>query len=190
VVEGFNINTFNSLGVSVSAFTGSFAAIPGISIVPNATPVDFEVPGNSNIPQRIRLAFDIVFTNASLAAFPATGDTEKILTTSLRIGGTVFSGSQVSTVFELVAGADPYFTNIDPTQNNVFYLSQDIRIFTATPGQNNVPVTGGPSFNTDSVAGAFNYIQQLITFLNTNFSNPTGSDPFMSILPPGKCTFR
>src|SRR2546430_6249272 len=54
--------------------------------------------------------------------------------------GNKVPGTDASTLFELVAGADPYFTNVDPTQNNVFYLSQDLRVFTSTPGQNTIPV--------------------------------------------------
>ena len=73
-------------------------------------------------------------------------------------------GSDTSTKFELVAGADPYFTNIDPAQDNVFYLSQDLRVFTATPASTARPVPGGPAFTTDSVAGAYSYIQHCCHF--------------------------
>jgi hypothetical protein len=45
-----------------------------------------------------------------------------------------------------------------------------------------VPVAGGPVFSTDSIAGGFTYVQNLLTFLNANFSNP-GLDPFNTILP-------
>jgi len=92
-------------------------------------------------------------------------------------------GTDASTEFELVAGADPYFTNIDPTQDNVFYLSQDLRVFTATPKVNTTPVAGGPSFDNDNPDGAFTYVQQLLDFLNNNFNDPAGTDPFNSILP-------
>ena len=106
---------------------------------------------NPQAPQRIRVPFDITFSPASLAYFPASGSETYELDASLTISGTKVLGSDASTQFELVAGADPYFTNIDPTQNNVFYLSQDLRVFTAMPGQNNVPVPGGPTFASDSV---------------------------------------
>jgi hypothetical protein len=92
-------------------------------------------------------------------------------------------GSDASTLFELVAGSDPYFTNIDPAQNNVFYLSPDLRVFTATPGQNSNPIAGAPAFGNDNVAGAFTYIQQLLTWLNANYSDLTGADPFNTLLP-------
>jgi hypothetical protein len=92
-------------------------------------------------------------------------------------------GTDASTQFELVAGANPYFTNIDPTQDNVFYLSQDLRVFTATPALNGTPIPGGPAFGNDNPDGAFTYIQQLLDFLNNNFNDPAGPDPFNSILP-------
>ena len=49
----------------------------------------------------------------------------------------------------MTAGADPYFTNIDPSQNNVFWLSQDLRVFKATPAKYSllravsIPTKGG-----------------------------------------------
>src|SRR4029077_7252851 len=39
------------------------------------------------------------------------------------------------------------------------------------------PVAGGPAM-TDSIAGAYTYVQQLIAWLNQNFSDPAGADPF------------
>jgi hypothetical protein len=183
VVEGFSMNSFNALGVTLPAPTGPFANLAGISISPNPD-IDFENAANPSAPQRIRVPYDITFTNASLAAdFPAAGSQAYELDASLTINGTKVPGSDASAQFELVAGADPYFTNIDPTQNNVFYLSQDLRVFTATPGLNSNPVQGGPAFPTDSVAGAFNYVQQVLAWLNTNYSDPTGTDPFTTILP-------
>jgi len=191
VVEGFNKNTFDSLGVtlpSVTAdFTGAFAAINGISISRSATPIDYE-NSNPKAAQRIRISYDITFTDASQlnTIFPASGDVEQDLNASAKIGGNLINSSQATTVFELIAGADPYFTNIDPTQNNVYYLSQDVRVFTATyfPGQNNVPVAGGPTLLSDDVTGAFNYIQALIPYLNNHFNNPSSDpDPFTTILP-------
>ncbi len=183
VVEEFSMNSFNALGVTIPQPTGSFANIPGITISRSGTPIDFENPGNPNAPQRIRVAYDVRFTSTSLGTFPGAGASTKELDAFLSIGGVVVSGSNASTIFELVAGADPYFTNVDPSQNNVFYLSQDLRVFTAVPGQNGVPVSAGPAFGPDSTAGAFSYIQQLLTHLNSTYSDPTGTDPFQTVLP-------
>jgi hypothetical protein len=186
IVEGFNVNTFNSLGVTVNSFAGAFKTFPGVSISRNSPSVVVEIPSNPTLPQRIRIGFDITFTQATLNApqFPAASANLPLeLDTSLLSGGQKLRGSDAATICELTGGEDPYFTNIDPTQNNVFYLSQDLRVFTATPGLNGVPVAGGPAFGSDTPSGAFTYVQNLLTFLNTNFGSPAGPDPFTTILP-------
>lgn len=185
VIEGFSINRFNALGVTVPAFTGAFAGIPGVTITRSSTPVDFENPSQPNRLQRIRIAFDITFSSASLVAFPDAGKDPKVMELDGRISvnGVTPPNATCATIFELTAGADPYFTNIDPSQNNVFWLSQDLRVFTAVPGKNNVPVAGGPTFAADSTPGAFTYITQLVGYLNNNFADPAGIDPFASLLP-------
>jgi hypothetical protein len=182
VIEGFSRNSFNALGITVSALTGSFTTLAGITITPNPD-IDFENATNPQTPQRIRIPYDITFAHSALTDFPSSGSQIYDLNASLNFNGTHIRGSDASTQFELVAGADPYFTNIDPSQNNVFYLSQDLRIFTATPGQNSNPIPGAPAFTNDSINGAFSYIQQLLTWLNINYSNPNGTDPFNTILP-------
>jgi hypothetical protein len=185
VLEGFSLNAFNALGIDIPGPTGSFANLPGITIARSGSPIDFENPGTPNAPQRIRIAYDVTFTNATLAAFPnpGSGPATRQLDAFATVGGNTLTAANASTVFELVAGADPYFTNIDPAQDNVFWLSQDLRVFTATPGQNNVPVAGGPTFGSDNANGAFTYIQALLGHLNANFSDPGGTDPFNSLLP-------
>jgi hypothetical protein len=187
VVEGFSESSFNALGVTVSPFTGSFATLLGVTITQNPN-VDYENAASPLAPQRIRIPFDVTFSTTSLSDFPATGSAQYDLATFLTIDGTKVPGSDAATKFELVAGADPYFTNVDttpgdPNQNNVTHLSQDLRVFAATPAQSSLPVVGGPQFNTDSVAGAFTYIQQPLTFLNTNYNDPNSTDPFTTILP-------
>lgn len=183
VIEGFCINQFNALGVTVPAFTGAFAAMPGVSITRSATPIDFENPAQPGRLQRIRIAFDITFTSASLSQFP-TGNAKVLeLDGRITVSGATPTGATCATIFELTAGADPYFTNIDPAQNNVFWLSQDVRVFKAVPGKNNVPLTGGPTFASDDLPGAFGYIKQLLGYLNTHFNDPSGIDPFSTLLP-------
>lgn len=185
IVEGFSVNSFNALGVTNAAFSGTFASLPGIQITRSALPMDLEDDANSAMPQRLRIAFDVRFTAATLAAFPAAGSAPANLTleSHLNSNGNVLPASNAATLFELVSGADPYFTDIDPAQGNEFWLSRDLRIFTAVPGQNNVPVPGGPVFASDSVGGAFTYIQQLLAHLNSDFSDPGGADPFATVLP-------
>src|SRR5271155_5140893 len=83
----------------------------------------------------------------------------EVLNAQVNRAGGPLPGASAITEFELVGGADPYFTNVDPTQDNVFWLSQDLRVFTATPGMNANPVPGAPSFGNDSIGGAYAYIQ-------------------------------
>src|SRR6185437_3126261 len=114
--------------------------------------------------------------------FPLSGSQTYELDAFIATDGNRVAGSDTSTLFELLAGADPYFTNIDPAQNNVYYLSQDLRVFTATPAERKTPVSGGPEFTNDNVIGAFNYIQQLVVWLNdpsNHFTDGT-NDPFAS----------
>ena len=118
----------------------------------------------------------------ALAEFPTSGSQTYALSAFLETDGNQVQASDSAALFELVAGADPYFTNIDPGQGNVFYLSQDLRVFTATPGKNATPVAGGP-FASDSIAGAFGYVHDLLAWLNLNFSNPSGPDPFSTVVP-------
>jgi hypothetical protein len=181
VIEGFSKNSFNALNVTVPKPTGAFANLPGVSISQNPD-IDFENGADPSAQQRIRIAFDITFTSAVLGSFPASGGQTYALAAFIATDGNKVAGSDASALFELVAGADPYFTNIDPAQNNVFYLSQDLRVFTATPGKNPVPVTGAPGFPSDSVAGAFSYIQSLLGWLNdpNNHFTDGSNDPFAS----------
>jgi hypothetical protein len=105
-----------------------------------------------------------------------------VLNAQATVGGNPLPGASAATEFELVGGADPYFTNVDPSQNNVFYLSQDLRVFMATPGLNATPVAGAPAFNTDTVAGAYSYIQSVLSWLNdpNNHFTDGANDPFAS----------
>ena len=183
VIEGLSANQFNALGVSVPAFTGAFAG--AATITRSALPIDFEDPSRPDRQQRIRIAYDITFSSSALTSFPDAGEDPILLELDGRItiNGSTPPNASAATIFELTAGADPYFTNIDPAQNNVFWLSQDLRVFTATPGQDDTPVNGGPAFGGDSPAGAFTYVTQLIDHLNATYADPEGVDPFDSLLP-------
>ena len=195
VVEGFSKQSFNALGVQVSAFTGTFFNLPGVTITPNPKGAQYESGVNDLTPQRIAIPFDITLSdspgNSFLDQFPMTDSATYGLSVSLNVGGNQVSGSSASTQFELLAGADPYFTNIGD-QGNLPYLSQDLRVFTATPGLKPVPIpiAGLPPL-TDSVTGAFDYIKSLLNHLNSNssFTNPNGTDPF-TIFPPRRTRVR
>jgi hypothetical protein len=184
VLEGFTIDqlSIDQPSPLTPVLSGAFSSLTGVTITPNSSGPEYELPSDLYTPQRIRFPFDIQFTLGALASFPNAGDppAEEVLNATMTIGAATVSAV---TLFELVAGADPYFTNVDPTQDNVFWLSQDLRVFSAAPGINNTPVPGGPTFGTDSVAGAYSYIQSLLTYLNTNYKNPSGTDPFAALLP-------
>ena len=95
------------------------------------------------------------------------------------------TGSQASTEFELIAGADPYFSNLDPSQDNQPYLSQDLRVFSAAPAINSVPFPGvhrlsAPTALTERTTTLRHCSA---TSMATAASlTPTGTDPF-SLLP-------
>ncbi|HEX6896271.1 MAG TPA: hypothetical protein VF146_13425, partial [Bryobacteraceae bacterium] len=66
--------------------------------------------------------------------------------------------------------------------SNAFYLSEDLRVFTVTPGINNAPIAGVPLLPADNTkfdsGAAYNYIQALLAVLNANNADATGADVF------------
>jgi hypothetical protein len=174
VLEGFNKQVLG--GTTPAAPFGPALAFPGISFPVDSLGTEYQRPGNQLVPQRVRFPYDVDFSQPSLLGFPPVGSERELeLDGVIAVAGRRFSAR---TDLEFVAGADPYFTNIDPAAENVFYPSQDLRVFTATPGLDPHPVVGGPALS-DSFAGAYAYVQQLITWLNQNFGDPAGADPFV-----------
>jgi hypothetical protein len=123
VVEGFSKNAFKTLGITV-ALDGSLTTAQGITVSPSATyAIDFEDPARPAASQRIRIPYDIKFTTTAAGDFSpvgSTGENELDLHAELQIGGQKVAASDAYAAFELVAGADPYFTNVEPKQGNVF----------------------------------------------------------------------
>ncbi|MBR0685067.1 hypothetical protein JQ594_04015 [Bradyrhizobium manausense] len=185
-IEGFSKSSFQSLGITVGSFAGSFFGLTGVAITPNPVGVQFESGINDLTPQRIEIAYDLHLDNALLAHFPASGENQFDLSVSLNASATgEVSGSQASMQFELIAGADPYFTNLNADHSNLPYLSQDLRVFTVTPALNATPIPGVPAL-ADNVSGAYAYIQNVLSRWNSStngFTNPNGPDPFTTILP-------
>ena len=195
VLEDFSPNTFQSFGVQIPVPTGPFANLPGVTITPSpATPGGtppapaipmFEDPAHPDTIQRIRFSFDIRFTNTLLTAvpspFPASGGNSYTLSGSIMINGSALPGapSTAATVFELVSGADPYFTNIDPTNlattcrgsARTCACSQWRRVSPPCPGDVNAPVF-------QASQSPWDYIQALLSYLN-------GSDAYTTPVPPG-----
>ncbi len=181
-------------------------AFGGVTAVPTATPpVIYYQSTNPRVPQQIVFAFDVKFANP-LGTFPASGETPAAVASSITV---LTKPLPAATEFFFLAGADPYFTNVvqdpaDPTQLTVPWLSEDLRVFTATPGaspasQYQFPVPGGPQFIENSTGvgdfdfnGAYSYIQALLLHLNQTYGDPSGVDPFLpgsTIIPQQQTEF-
>jgi hypothetical protein len=176
-LDGFAPNAV----VGRPTLSGAFAAVPGVTIqIGVALP---ELPSRLGTPQRILFSGIIEFAPSAINSvpnggiFPAVGAGEITLplTASATVNGQLF---QAVTLFNLVPGADPFFANF----NQNFYLSQDLRVFTVTPGLNNAPLAGlvlaAADNNNFDTNAAYQYIQTLIALLNKNNSVAGGPDPF------------
>lgn len=155
---------------------GPFANISGISLTAGSLQLEGSIP--SNQAQRVLIPYSVQFSGSSISAFPTAGNPaiQMPLQATITIGGISYGPE---TEFELGSGQDPYFQNINPQEDNAFYLSQDICVFTATPGTNTTPVASAP---VQFTAGPNKYIKDLLTYLNsqTAFTIPQTTDPFNS----------
>jgi hypothetical protein len=186
-LDDFSIDTFNSFNLAIPTPDGPFRHVSGVSIVPSpatpggpipAQPIPvYEDASNTSLIQRIRFSFDVVFASPLTTPFDGS---EYELTATFTTNGDVTpgAGSQDTVNFQLIAGADPYFSNIDPTDNAaVSYLSQDLRVFSVIKGASALPNdTSAPSF--DASQSAYDYIQSLLGYLN-------GSTAYTKPVPPG-----
>jgi len=174
VLEGFSIQ---QLGATKPVFSGAFLATSGVSIFLDASGAQYEDLGDLYTPQRILFPYNIIFEPSSLAAFPTSGagPAQELLIATVTFGTDSYSAEAL---FELVSGADPYFTNIDAAHNNVFYLSQDLRVFSAANGD--VPLPGGPAM---SNSDPYTFIQSLLGFLNSTTSYSTPGPDLLNALP-------
>lgn len=183
VVNGYSPNTVQS-ALPTLHLAGPFDNISGITLAPGT--LQPELMGKPNQVQRVLIPFSVQFSGASIGKFPKAGKPaiQTPLQATMTFGTT---GYAAETTFELGSGQDPYFQNINPNANNVFYLSQDLCIFTLTPGMN-PSVAGIPvSFATiDPTAQeptqASDFITKLLAHMNgdTTFTVPGSTDPFAS----------
>jgi hypothetical protein len=173
VLEGFSINELGSLQPTLS---GAFSTLTGVTVFMDAAGPAFEDPTDLYSPQRIRFPYDIIFNSTSLTAdFPSAGGAPNVDVLDAKI---TLSGSSLANaaLLELVAGADPYFSNVDPVTNQYFYLSQDLRVFTVAAGD--TPLPGGPTATSD----AYGTIQNILSFLNSSAAYTTpGPDPLNAL---------
>jgi hypothetical protein len=185
VLEGFTPATAAG---AVPQAAGAFT-LEGVQVAIGAAAP--ELPAEPNTPQRILYPCSVAFPAALIkpvaqgGIFPSPGAAaiDLPLSAAITVDGQLLTAT---TVFELAPGADPSFANFDADGDNVFYLSQDLRVFTVTPGINKTPIGGvalaaADDVNFDTAAG-FTYIQQLLAHLNDNFDDPAGTDPF-TLLP-------
>ncbi|MBV9196095.1 MAG: hypothetical protein JO168_18320 [Solirubrobacterales bacterium] len=176
-LDGFNQQVVGSTAPAPPSvpFAGASAALAEQGAIPQAL--------NQLVPQRILFPYDLHFTTDTEGAFPPFGETPVTVSSQMPLLGATFAAT---TALFFSAGRDPYFSNVNPSSENQAWLSQDLRVFTATPGVTSVPVAGGPTFGDDSVSGAYTYLGALLQFLNSHYGDPTGPDPFDptgSILP-------
>ncbi len=153
-----------------------------------------ELPSQTNTPQRILFPCGIEFPKSAIKSiagggvFPNPGQASFDLPLSALMSG-LGQPLSASMVFELTAGEDPSFANftsISTNADNVFYLSNDLRVFTVTPGVNTTPVAGvawpGTNFTSFDTASAYGYLKSLLNTLNGNSSfNSGASDPFTQL---------
>lgn len=150
--------------------SGSLADAGAVFIQETAIPEDNSQPTQT---QRILIPFTVVSIPAN--AFP-TGSTPTLLVLEAR--ATINNVAiDAEGVFELVAGANPYFSNFGGGADEQWWLSQDLRVFQAGP---NAPVT--PFVNWPASGSGYDYITALLGFLNDPSNGyTTGSDPFTTL---------
>jgi hypothetical protein len=183
VLEGFTPDAVAAAGLKPKIQV----SIDGVTVtVGVAQP---EIKSQTSTPQRVLFPCTISFSDAARATiseggvFPEPGTpptpTTVALISSVKIDGRLLSAE--STV-ELEPGSDPFFSNYEPSGQNPWYLSQDLRVFTVTPGVNSAPIdgialNGGDPHNWHTAAG-YAYIQALLTHLNTTYGDPASGDAF------------
>jgi hypothetical protein len=184
VLDGYTPNWIAG-ATPTFALASTFKApnVNGLSIAADPTTlVEYELggPGTAyaDTVQRIRFAYDITFS--SVSSFPAIGsEATYTLLANISIAGTTLA-LEPETIFQLLGGSDPYFTNVDSgNSQSVFYLSQDLRVFTVNAGD--APLSGAPAFSSDP----YGSIQSFLYYLNNTagYTNPypPGSDPLNAL---------
>ena len=207
-LDGFSPNQVgNFLPNIVGVNNGSSLGLDSI-IEPQES--NKELPSQLDTVQRILFPFQISFGPVSQHAvndpitpgiFPAAASPQIDILIVADIALTNLPQQPPFSAFgtiALLAGADPFFSNVTLEQNdndeNAWYLSSDLRVFTVCPGINATPINsssspgaptlspaGGDFTSFDSNAG-YQYITNLIGYFNGNFQPQTSFDPF-TLLP-------
>jgi hypothetical protein len=138
VYEGFQPREVGGGAAPLPSITFSIAGNPVATITASNPQVFFEAPNAAaDMPQRISIAYDIVFTDMS--AFPTSPGAETAVTTQVKlnytVGGTTVSATDQSfATLLLVNQPSPYMVDIDPNipppgPPNPYWLSTDTRVF-------------------------------------------------------------
>lgn len=198
VLEGYSPNQLPTTPPTVASLLfspGSVTATIGAPII--------EIQSLPDTPQRILYPCTVTFYAAAAHAsndpitpgvFPPAGSSPKART--IVAGINVDGGIEADSEVELTPGANPYFSNVVENPNgtgvNYWFLSEDLRVFTTTPGAlspGQRPINDGasPPFPASngtvrSAQSGYSYIQSLLAYLNTAYNNPSGTDPF-TLLP-------
>ncbi|HEY1763599.1 MAG TPA: S53 family serine peptidase [Opitutaceae bacterium] len=183
VLEGFTPNAVSAAGIkpTIVPSVGGITVTVGAAQPEIATALD--TPQRIYFPCSVSFAASAVKTIADGGIFPPPGSPPTptqvlLLAPSITIADQILPAAE--TTLMLDPGADPYFANF--ATNGYFYLSQDLRVFTVTPGVNSAPIDsialGAPDNTTWNAGGGYAYIQNLLKHLNSTYSNPSGTDPF------------
>src|SRR5579871_6686071 len=192
-LDEYSQNTFGSFNITIptptfSDLNGNALTIPGVSIqltpaTPSAPNPVLEAPNDNTSIQRMRWSYDVVFDIPLQPTFPS----QYLLHATFLMDGNQPPGgtqghSQDVVNFDLLAGEDPYFSNIDIEDSSaVSYLSQDLRVCTVIAGGSALPSDpNAPVFSTGE--SPYAYVQGLLAYLNSSTTYtvpvpPTSPDP-------------
>jgi|GEM_PF-534490 len=138
VYDGFQPREIGTVTPTHPTISFAIGGNPNATITVANPQVFFEDPaGAADMPQRIAIAYDVVFTDMS--AFPVVAGAETAVTMSVTLNYTVGGSSvqatdQTSATILLVNQPSPYMVDIDPMipppgPPNPFWLSTDTRVF-------------------------------------------------------------
>ena len=167
IYEGFQPREVGAPTGAMPTITFSIAGATVGTITASNPQVLLEDPaGAPDVPQRISISYDIVFTNTS--AFPAAPGGEAAVTMqvtlSYTVGGTSVAATDktVATLL-LVNQPSPYMVDIDPTipppgPPNPYWLSTDTRVFKIKQNDSIAGITqhGDPFGFITGLVNAFN----------------------------------
>jgi hypothetical protein len=181
IYEGFQPREVGTPTASDPVFTFSIAGAPISTITAKNPQVLLEDPGGAtDVPQRISIAYDIVFTDMS--AFPTVIGAETAVTMQVTLnytvgGTTVKATDQTSATLVLVNQPSPHMVKIDPTipppgPPNPYWLSTDTRVFKIKQGDSIAGVHQDPN-------DPLGFIKNLVDAFNQAPNN--SSHPFLQL---------